>query len=111
MLHQADTDVLFPPRVIPQLRDLRGPAWRNLIDRVSQHTDESHIDVLAFSLLMIRHCNCLNCNAHSYRAMRGCSTCAVQVVSRIRVTDDELIREFYAICEELKAKLPEIAHA
>lgn len=108
MLHQADTDILFPPRVIPQLRDLRGPLWRDLIDRVSQHSSERHLDVLAFTLLMIRHCNCLNCHAHSYRAMRGCSTCTTQIVSRLKPTDYQLVQEFYAICDELRERLPQV---
>ncbi len=107
MLHHADTDILFPPRVIPQLRDLRGPLWRDLIDRVSQHQSERHLDVLAFTLLMIRHCGCLSCHPHNYRAMRGCRTCAMHVVARIKVNDLQLVREFDAICEELRETLPQ----
>ena len=35
MIYQnEDADILFPTRAIPFLRDLRGPAWQELIDHV-----------------------------------------------------------------------------
>ena len=46
-------EILFPPKLIPQLRDLRGDEWRQLIDRVAK-LPETHPDSMAFSLLMIR---------------------------------------------------------
>lgn len=111
MLHQSDTDVLFPPRVIGKLRNLRGPLWQQLVDRVSRHDDEKHIEVLAFVLLMIRQNSCLNCNAHSYRAMRGCTTCSVQIVNRIKLEDAQLVKEWELICTELSESLPGLAAA
>jgi hypothetical protein len=48
-----DSEILFPSRCIPQLRDLRGPEWTELIDHVAALPD-GHEDVLGFSLLHVR---------------------------------------------------------
>ncbi len=90
MLYQSDAEVLFPARVIPLLRDLRGTEWCDLIDRVVL-AGESHPDTLAFALMMIRMDGCMTCHADSYRAMRGCSICARQAVARFKGTDRELL--------------------
>ena len=29
-----ESEILFPPRCIPPMRSLRGPAWADLVDRV-----------------------------------------------------------------------------
>ncbi|PJF43997.1 MAG: hypothetical protein CUN55_06230 [Phototrophicales bacterium] len=102
MLYQSDTDILFPYRSIAALRHLRGPIWQQLVNRICQHQDETHLEVLAFMLLMIRQNNCLQCFPHNYRAMRGCTICAQQVIERSRYTDEELVQMWEAICIELK---------
>lgn len=80
-------------RVTPHLRDLRGDLWRNLIDRVLASPEES-VDHLAFSLLIIRICNCVNCHTNSYRALRGCTICAQHAVMRFRENDSHLVRYY-----------------
>ena len=35
-MYQSDTEMLFPSRVIPTLKNLRGAAWRNLVEKVAQ---------------------------------------------------------------------------
>ncbi|MBN1287557.1 MAG: hypothetical protein JXB47_19305 [Anaerolineae bacterium] len=90
MLYQSDAEVLFPARVIPLLRDLRGGVWCELIDKVIEAGD-SHPDTLAFGLMMIRLDGCMTCHADSYRAMRGCSICARQAVARFKGSDHELV--------------------
>ncbi len=92
-MYQSDTEILFPMRVTPFLRNLRGDAWRDLVDRVINAVDGS-IDQLAFSLLLIRLSGCLTCHPHSYRAMRGCSVCAKHAILRFRGQDDELLELF-----------------
>lgn len=92
-MYNIDTDLLFPPRVIPTLRSLRGPAWRELIDHVLQQEPTS-LDRLAFVLLMIRLGNCIACHADSFRALRGCTHCAQQTVRRFRGSDQELLTMF-----------------
>ena len=100
MLYQSDAEVLFPARVIPLLRDLRGPEWRRLVERVLA-VGESHPDTLAFGLMMIRLDGCMTCTADSYRAMRGCSLCARQAVMRFKGTD----REMVALWEQARAEI------
>lgn len=90
-MYQKDAEVLFPMRVTPSLRDLRSEKWQALVDHVLG-LPESDPDALAFCLLMIRLGDCLPCRADSYRALRGCTACAFQTVSRFRGSDDDLIQ-------------------
>jgi hypothetical protein len=88
-----DSEILFPPRCIEQLGDLRGPKWQDLIRRVSQ-LPHNHDEVLAFGLLMIRLGSCLTCDLDSYRASLGCCTCARRTVSGYK-EDDASLLELY----------------
>lgn len=92
-MYQRDTEMLFPMRVAPTLRDLRGQGWRRLVDRATR-SPEGSLDQLAFCLMMIRLASCLTCQADSYRAMRGCTQCAAQVVRRFRGSDEDLVDLF-----------------
>mgnify|MGYP007001733349 FL=1 len=94
------TELLFPPHLIPDLRDLRGEEWRKLVDRVAA-LPETHDDTLAFCLLMIRLNACLGCVSGSYRFMRGCELCAQQTISRYQGTDEELIALFEKAKQDL----------
>jgi hypothetical protein len=87
------TEMMFPPRVIPKLRDLRGKEWQKLADKVSA-VPEMHPDKLAFMLMMIRLDGCLRCDADSYRAMRGCGLCARQTIRRFKGLDEDLLEQF-----------------
>ena len=103
-MYQSDTEILFPMRVAPALRDLRGPAWRTLVDRAWRSPDAS-IDQLAFTLLLVRLDGCLTCHTDSYRAMRGCTTCATQVVRRYHGSDEDLITLFEVARQDIAAYL------
>ena len=93
MMYQSDAEILFPSRVIPALRNLRGSEWQQLIDRVSSKSGDS-IEQQAFTLMMIRLDGCLTCHADSYRAMRGCTLCAQQTIARFKGSDQDLIKAF-----------------
>lgn len=97
-------EILFPPRLIPSLRDLRGPEWAELIRRVSR-LPETHQDVLAFCLMMIELDGCLNCYAGSYKFMRGCTACARQTIAQYKGTDAELIDHFERARADIQAYL------
>lgn len=99
-MYQRDTEMLFPFRVAPLLRDLRGAAWRRLVDRVS-NAPEASLDQLAFCLMMVRLDSCLTCHTDSYRAMRGCTVCATQAVRRFRGSDAELVAYFHRARDEV----------
>ena len=90
-MYQSDTEMLFPTRVIPTLKHLRGRPWRDLVETVSARPDGDEA-TLSFGLMMIRLNGCLNCHADSYRAMRGCTACAQQAVGRFKEADEGLVR-------------------
>jgi hypothetical protein len=92
-MYQSDTEILFPMRVAPYLRDLRGKSWHTLVDGVT-HEPEASLNQLAFSLLLVRLSGCLTCHTDSYRAMRGCTICATQVIKRFKGDDRELLKLF-----------------
>ena len=96
-----DSEILFPSRCIPQLRDLRGPKWAELVDRVASLPD-GHEDVLAFASLMIKLASCLTCDLDSYRASLGCCTCAKRTVGGYKGTDGQIIKEFEKAREEVR---------
>jgi len=99
-----DSEILFPSRCIPQLRNLRGEKWARLVDHVVRLPDQ-HEDVLGFSLMMIRLSSCLTCDLDSYRASLGCCTCARRTVSGFKGSDDDIIRLFEEAREEVRQYL------
>ncbi|KPL83215.1 hypothetical protein SE15_08185 [Thermanaerothrix daxensis] len=107
-MYNEDTELLFPLRVLPYLRDLRGPLWQNLVSRL-EAADVSLVDQVAFTLLMVRLNNCLTCNADSFRGMRGCTQCARTTIRRYRGQDKELMEQFEHCRAEVKAFLLEQA--
>ena len=96
------TELLFPPSLIPDLRDLRDEKWRELVDYISP-LPETHPDKLAFCLMMIRLNSCLNCVSGSYRFMRGCELCPQQTIPRSQGTDEER-RELFQNAKEDRAR-------
>ncbi len=103
-MYYRDTEILFPMRVAPRLRDLRGPVWGKLVDQAIRSADAS-VEQLAFSLVMIRQCGCLTCHPNSYRAMRGCTICSMQAVRRFRCDDLELV----ALVDEAREEIRPLA--
>ncbi len=98
------TEILFPPDLIPELRAAGGKDWQQLIDKVAK-LDDTHPERLALALLMIRLCGCLECETDSFRAMRGCATCALQAVRRYRRQERELIKQYKAALKEVQEHL------
>ena len=105
-----DSEILFPPRCIYKLHELRGPQWQQLVERVMS-LPHNHEEVLAFGLLMIRLSSCLTCDLDSYRASLGCCTCARRTISGFKGDDDELLERYHKALENvreyLKGDLPE----
>jgi hypothetical protein len=92
--------MLFPPRVIPFLADLRGPEWQQLV-RYVMSQPQDHPETLGFMLMMIRLDGCMTCHADSYRAMRGCTLCAQQSVARFKGSDHDLIVLWQQACRDI----------
>ena len=98
-MYNPDTDLIFPPRVIPALSNERSSAWKDLVAHAQKSGSDSP-EKVAFILMMARLNNCATCNADSYRAIQGCSTCSRQALKRFHGTDEELVRLFDAArCE------------
>jgi hypothetical protein len=72
---------------------LRGEEWAKFIDHFST-LPELHPDKLAFSMMMIKLGSCLTCEMDSYRAQRGCATCARQTILSFKGTDKQLINKY-----------------
>jgi hypothetical protein len=100
----VSTEIMFPPKVIPSLRDACGVEWRDLVEQVTR-LDETDPQSLAFSLMMIRLNGCLECETDSYRAMRGCAACALATAKRYRTTERELLRLYSAALKDVETYL------
>ncbi|MBX7234536.1 MAG: hypothetical protein K1X65_09140 [Caldilineales bacterium] len=86
-------EILFPAPLISRVRDLKGPLWAALVDRAAS-LPETHIDSLAFCLLMMRLDGCLKCYSGSYKFMRGCEACALQSVMQFKGSEDEMMKMY-----------------
>ena len=80
------SEILFPHRAIRPLGLERGADWRELVNQVASQRDGNE-DTLAFSLMMIRLCDCLNCDQSGCKASLGCVTCAQRVVGAQKASD------------------------
>ena len=106
----AGTELLFPPYAIPQLKDLRGPKWGALIDRVLS-LKEDDPEALALSWMMMRLDGCRTCEVDSYKAMQGCVTCATQNIRRFKGSDAELLKLYQEALKEVKAYMAAMPQA
>ncbi len=98
----VETEIMFPPRIVPQLRDAAGHEFRKLVDHVAA-LPEGDPESLAFTLMMVRLNGCLECETDSFRAMRGCALCALQTLRRFRTNEKELIRLYKAALKDVTA--------
>jgi hypothetical protein len=105
-MYQSDTEILFPMRVAPHLRDLRGNLWQATVDRACSSEDAS-LDQLALTLVMVRLAGCLTCHPDSYRAIRGCTACAKATIRRFRGKDEDLDVLIDQARSEILAFVPE----
>jgi hypothetical protein len=94
------SEILFPHRCVNTLKRLRGPQWQGLAGRIAS-LPETHIDSLAFALMMIRMSKCMNCDLGSYKASLGCCACARRAINAHKGSDVVLIRRFEQAREEL----------
>ncbi len=107
-MYNSDTELMFPPRLIPLLRDARGVVWQKFIEQVGAETAAPK-DRAAFTLLMVRLGGCQGCSIDSYRGMRGCTACARQTIRRYRGNDEELIEQFFQAQKEIDAYWNELS--
>lgn len=97
-------ELFFPAYLIPSLRDLRGDAWRQLVDRVATLPD-THPDSLAFVLMMINLGDCMKCHSNYYKFLRGCALCSMQTIRTFKGSDAELLRQYNKARDEIDRQL------
>jgi hypothetical protein len=100
-------EILFPHSRVSGLKNLNDEEWKSLVERVAA-LPETHPDALAFSYMMIKLCNCLNCDLGSYKASLGCSVCSQRTISATRDSNKKLISEFNKAKKEVLAYLNSI---
>ncbi len=86
-------EILFPHKSVSALTGLREPKWRELAKRIAT-LPEDHPDSLAFCMMMIRQCDCLDCNPDRYKALMGCTACAKRTVIGYKGPDENLLRAY-----------------
>ncbi len=100
-----ESEILFPHRAISPLRRERGEVWHELVSQVACQPDGRE-DTLAFSLMMIRLCDCLHCDQSSYKASLGCVSCAQRTVAAEKTSDLMLRQTFEQTRQEIRQQLP-----
>ena len=99
-----DSEILFPATCIPELRGARNSEeWPQWIYRLTT-LPETHEDVLAFSLMVIRTANCLTCAPDSHRANLGCLACSRRTVQGIKGGEAAVQRAFERARKELRQR-------
>ena len=97
-------ELLFPPRLISSLRNLRGAVWAGLVERIAT-LPENDPDSLAFTLMMIRLDDCVKCHEGSFKYMRGCQLCASQTVTQFKGADEDLLQMYHKAHRDIDAYL------
>ncbi len=100
-------EILFPHSRVNGLKKLKGDDWRKLTERIAT-LPETHEEALAFSHMMIKLCDCLNCDLGSYKAALGCSACSQRTINALRDTDQLLLRRFDKSRKEVTLYLDEL---
>ena len=97
-------ELLFPPRLIASLRELRGPEWAAQVERVAK-LPETDAESLAFALMMIRLDGCVKCHEGSFKYMRGCQLCATQTIMQFKGADADLLQLYQKARRDIDAYL------
>ncbi len=103
------TELVFPPKLIPGLRDLRDKAWADLVDRIEK-LEPLDLNRIAFELLIVRWSGCVNCQADSFRAMQGCALCASQAVRRYRGNSADIHSMLEDTTQEIRGFLAKLSN-
>ena len=92
-MYNQENGLLFPPKVIPELLNLRGSEWNDLLEEVLR-SEDNRVETLSFVLMMVRINGCLFCDTDSSKALHGCLRCSSQSVRRYQGNDVEVIDLF-----------------
>lgn len=94
-------EFLFAHWAVPALRDMRGARWRDLVERIAP-LPETHLDALAFALVMVRLNGCVTCDARRFRERGGCANCSRFVLTTLsKESEANLLTRFRAAQKEI----------
>lgn len=91
-MYNPETEILFPARLIPDLRDVRGEEWQQFIEGIAASSERSGLES-GVVLFVVKQGGCIGCNADSFRAMRGCRLCSQQTIRRFKGSDQAIIEQ------------------
>lgn len=100
-------EILFPHSKVNGLKNFKGEDWKDLVERIAT-LPETHPDALSFSHMMIKVCDCLNCDLSSYKAALGCAACSQRTINALRDTDKQMLRRFRQSQEAIYDYLEEV---
>jgi hypothetical protein len=103
-------EILFPHSKVSGLKNLKSKEWKNLVEHISV-LPETHPEALAFSHMMIKVCDCLNCDLSSYKAALGCAACSQRTINALRDDDEQLLTRYEKSLKEMEGYLIEIGEA
>lgn len=99
-MYNPETEILFPAKLIPELRDMRGEKWRQFIDSFSGSAKQAELES-GLVLFLVKQGGCVGCTADSFRAMRGCKACSQQTVKRFKGGDEVIINHVLSASKEI----------
>lgn len=99
-MYNNDTELLFPSRVIKDLKGIRGEEFDALIEQVKD-LPEDDPELLAVAMMMTKLNGCMSCNSDSFRAMRGCTQCTILNVRRYRGSEKQFTGLFTKARKEI----------
>lgn len=99
-MYNEDTELLYPLRVTPAIRDLHGAEWRRAAEKAYKSGPDGQ-EAVVFVLAMARVNGCHNCNADSFRAMKGCTECSQDNVRRFRGGEKGLLKQIDKAAKDL----------
>lgn len=102
---QNQIEFLFAHWAVADLKELRGPRWRALVNRVAA-LPSTHPDALAFALMMIRLNGCVNCIASRFRDRGGCANCSRFVLTTLaKEPEADLLARYRNAQQEINQSL------
>ena len=100
-MHNSDTELIFPLRILPELRSFRGEKWQRIIDEALEK-DAGIIEKVAITMVMVGIAGCLTCSPDSFRAIKGCTKCAKRALQKSKFSENELVKAYKDAKEKAK---------
>jgi hypothetical protein len=94
-------ELLFPPHILPLLKELEIPFWKNIVTEALDAGSDS-LEQMGIILMLARMNNCASCNHDSHRALHGCAACSIQTLKRYHHSGDSLLGSYRSAKKEVE---------